>query len=492
MKILYFFSPEITITIALLLLLIIEVIFPKRGSIAFLFSILALLIAGYFSFNQLLTIDRKFYEDIANLYQTQEYVKYILQSVSVGPIERMFDIIFILGTLLFVFLSYGYFKNKASGDYYFLVFCALLGSLIIQKSENWATFILSLEILSFSLYALVGYRRDYFSYESATKYFFIGAFSSSFLIIGIGFFYLITGTMSFEGIFQYFSIKSLFQLFQSKDFIALLGLLFLFVGFGFKISAVPFYFWTPDVFEGSPSPVAGYIATISKAAIFAILLKLLQGMLSSYPKLWESIILWISVFTMIIGNLAALRENSIKKILAFSTVANAGYILTAIYSGGISGFESILFFLFTYTIVTFGAFAIVQLTLENNTNIENLRGLYKTSPFLAISLAVFMLSLAGIPPLVGFFAKFYIAYSILNAGDIGLAIWLFINGVISYYYYLKVVYYAFSDGQEVKVISEPVVLFLIPILAILTIFLGIFPNTILELISSIFIRFTGG
>lgn len=491
MKILYFFLPEITITIALLLLLIIEIIFPKRGIIAFLFSLLSLLVAGYFSFEQVLTIDRKFYEDLVNLYQSQEYIKYILQSISVGPIERLFDVIFILGTLLFVFLSYGYFKNKAGGDYYFLIFSALLGSLLIQKSENWATFILSLEILSFSLYALVGYRRDYFSYEFATKYFFIGAFSSSFMIVGIGFLYLITGTMAFEGIFQYFSIKSLFQLFQAKEFIALLGLLFLLVGFGFKLSAVPFYFWTPDVFEGSPSPVASYIATISKAAVFAILLKLLQGVFSSYPKLWENIILWISVFTMIIGNLAALRENSIKKLLAFSTIANAGYILTAIYSGGLSGFESILFFLFTYTIVTFGAFATVQLTLENNTNIENLRGLYKTSPFLAISLAIFMLSLAGIPPLVGFFAKFYIAYSILNAGDIGLAIWLFINGVISYYYYLRVVYYAFSDG-EAKIVSEPAVLFLIPILAILTIFLGIFPNTLLELISSTFARFMGG
>ncbi|MEO0145159.1 MAG: NADH-quinone oxidoreductase subunit N [candidate division WOR-3 bacterium] len=492
MNIIYYFSPELAVIITLLLLLIVEILFPKKSLIALLISLIGIFIASFFTFEQLLNMNREFFTGLSNLAQNQDYVRYILTSIRFGPIERIFDFIFLIGTLLFVLLSYSYYKNRAGGDYYFLIFCALLGSMLIQKSENWATFILSLEILSFSLYALVGFRRDLFSYEAATKYFFIGAFSTSFLIFGIGFLYLVSYSLSFESLFQYFAFKSLFGLLKEKEFLAILGIGFIIVGLGFKISAVPFHFWTPDVFEGSPSPTAGYIATVSKVALFALILKLFQGVLSAYPKLWEDLILWISVFTMIVGNLTALRERSIKKLLAFSTIANAGYALTAIYSGGLEGFKSIILFLFIYTIMTFGAFAIVQMVSENNTDIENLRGLYKKSPFLAISLSIIMLSLAGVPPFAGFFAKFYIAYSILIANNIALAVWLFLNGIISYFYYLRVVYYAFSDGKKEDIEFKFLPLFIASICVVLVIFFGIYPDSILGFIDNVFNKFIGG
>ncbi|MEO0202186.1 MAG: NADH-quinone oxidoreductase subunit N [candidate division WOR-3 bacterium] len=492
MNFVYYFLPEIAITSTLLLLLIFEILFPRKSLLALFISLLGISVAGFFSIDHLLNMNRQFFEVLSNLAQERDYIRYILESIRFGPIERIFDLIFIIGTAIFVMLSYSYYRNKASGDYYFLIFSALLGSMLIQKSENWATFILSLEILSFSLYALVGFRRDLFSYEAATKYFFIGAFSTSFLILGLGFLYLTSYSLSFESLFQYFAFKSLFGLIEKKEFLAILGIGFIIVGFGFKISAVPFHFWTPDVFEGSPSPTAGYIATVSKVAVFAIMLKVLQGVLSSYPKLWGDLILWISAFTMIVGNLAALRERSIKKILAFSTIANAGYALTAIYAGGIEGFKSIIVFLFLYTIMTFGAFSVIQMVSENNTNIENLRGLYKRSPFLAVSLAIFMLSLAGVPPLAGFFAKFYVAYSVLITNNIVLAIWLFFNGIISYYYYLRVVYYAFSDGQKEDIELNSLPLFISSVCAILVIFFGIYPTSVLSFIESIFNKFIGG
>jgi len=491
MSIFYFFSPEITILIGIILLLIIEILFPKRGLIAFLISLVFLFISTYFVFEQLFKMNKEFFQELLKTVQNYEYAKYIIESLRFGPIERLFDLIFLIGTIFFVILSYDYYKNKSGGDYYFLIFSALFGSMLLPKSENWAVFILSLEILSFSLYALVGYKRNLFSYEAATKYFFIGAFSSSFLIVGIAFLYFVSGSLSFESLFQNYAFRSFFGLLKSKDFLSIIGIGFLIVGIGFKLSAVPFHFWTPDVFEGSPSPTASYISTISKAAAFAIVLKLFQGVFSSYPKLWEGLILWISVFTMIVGNLAAIRENSIKKLLAFSTIANAGYALTGIYAGGIEGFKSIILFLFIYTIMTFGAFSIVQMVAEDDTKIENLKGLYRKSPFLAISLTLFMLSLAGIPPLAGFFAKFYIAYAIINVGDIGLAIWLFINGIISYYYYLKVVYYIFSDGEK-EINFGYLPLFVTALCLVFVIFIGIYPSIILEFVNNVLNRFISG
>jgi NADH-quinone oxidoreductase subunit N len=491
MNIFYFFAPEIVISIGLLLLLIVEIIFPRRGLIAFLISLIFLVVSTYFTFEQLLKMNKEFFQELLKTAQNYEYAKYIIESLRFGPIERLFDLIFLIGTIFFVMLSYDYYKNKSGGDYYFLIFSALLGSMLLPKSENWAVFILSLEILSFSLYALVGYKRNLFSYEAATKYFFIGAFSSSFLIIGIAFLYFVSGSLSFENLFQNYAFRSFFGLLKSKDFLSILGIAFIIVGLGFKLSAVPFHFWTPDVFEGSPSPTAGYISTISKAAAFAIVLKLFQGVFSAYPKLWEDLILWISVFTMIVGNLAAIRENSIKKLLAFSTIANAGYALTAIYVGGIEGFKSIILFLFIYTIMTFGAFSIVQMVAENDTKIENLKGLYKKSPFLAISFAIFLLSLAGVPPLAGFFAKFYIAYAIVNVGDIGLAIWLFLNGIISYYYYLRVVYYVFSDGEK-EVVFGHFPLLITALSLVLVIFIGIYPSVIVDFVNGVLNRFISG
>ncbi len=491
-NILYYFAPEFVITITLLILILVEILMPRKGLIALLISILGILIAGAFTIEHLLWMNREFFAGLSKLAQSYDYVKYILESIRFGPIERLFDLLILIGTLFFVLLSYSYYKNNAGGDYYFLVFSALLGAILLPKTENWASFILSLEILSFSLYALVGFRRELFSYEAATKYFFIGAFSSSFLIVGIAFFYFISSSLSFSAIFQYFAFKSFFGLLESKEFLAILGLVFVLLGLGFKISAVPFHFWTPDVFEGAPSPTAGYIATVSKVAMFGLILKFFQGVLSSYPKIWLDLILYVSVFTMFVGNLAALRERSIKKLLAFSTIANAGYALTAVYSGGLDGFKSIILFLFIYTIMTFGAFSVVQMVSENNTNIENLRGLYKRSPFLAISLAIFMLSLAGIPPLAGFFAKFYIAYSIVQTQNSLLAIWLFLNSVISYYYYLKVVYYAFSDGEKQDIEFKFLPVFIASICIVFVIFFGIYPDSALDFISSVFNRFIGG
>ena len=485
-----YFLPEITILIGILTLLLIEIIFGRKGFLATIISTLFLLVAGFFTLRELALISPDYYRSLGEIINANHNLLYIIKSIRLGVVERFLDFIMILGTLFFVILSFDYFRNRASGDFQFLILSALFGGMILIKSNNWITLLLSLEILSFSLYALVAYRKDLFSYEAAGKYFFLGALSTAFLTMGIAFAYLSFGTLDFGVTFQ--RIHQMVQSGFPKEVILLssIALAFLIMGFGFKLSAVPFHFWTPDVFEGAPTPVAGFVATVSKTAAIGLVFAIFQGLLHQFPQLWSSLILWLSVITMITGNIAALREKSVKKLLAFSTIANAGYVLAVVYAGGIESVKAAIVFMLVYTITTFGAFAVLQITSEEDTHIERLKGLFQRKPDLAIALAVIMISLAGIPPFAGFFAKFLLAFSAVLMDHPVLAIWLFLNGAISAYYYLRVVYYAFQKEEEAAEFPSRNIPYAVAVVsAILILLMGLFPDVYMSFVDKVFMNF---
>ncbi len=487
-----YFLPEITILAGILVVLILEIVLGRKGFLATLVSLLFLLVAGFFALRDLSLISPDYYKGLGAFINEHQSLIYIIKSLRLGVVERFMDAIMIVGTIYFVLLSYDYFRSRASGDYQFLTLSALLGGMLLIKSNNWPTLLLSLEILSFSLYALVAFRKDLFSYEAAGKYFFLGALSTAFLTMGIAFLYLAYGTIDFGTTFQ--RIYTLAQAGFPREVIVLssIALAFIIVGFGFKLSAVPFHFWTPDVFEGAPTPTAGFVSTVSKTAAIGLVFAIFQGLLVNYPALWKGLILWLSVITMLVGNIAALRENSVKKLLAFSTIANAGYVLAVVYAGGLEAVKAAIVFMLVYTITTFGAFAVLQITSEGNTHIENLRGLFQRKPDLAFALAALMVSLAGIPPFAGFFAKFFLAFSMVQMNHPLLAIWLFFNGAISAYYYLRVVYYAFQkDDSEKELPSSRIPYAVAVVSAVLVLLMGLFPDAYTSFVDKVFGAFFG-
>jgi NADH-quinone oxidoreductase subunit N len=300
------------------------------------------------------------------------------------------------------------------------------------------TIFLGIEILSIALYVLVGfYRGDIYSGEAALKYFLLGAFASGFFLYGIALIYGATGTTNLAALAQGIAPMS-----SSLPFAPLLpiGIGLLLVGFGFKLALVPFHMWTPDVYQGAPTPVTGFMSVATKVAVFAALIRVLQA-LPTHQQPWLLALAVLAVLTMTLGNLAALRQTSLKRMLAYSSIAQAGYVLIGLAAGTRAGAEAALYYLAAYTFMNLGAFAAIlaiQHPDRNDVTREDIVGLAGRQPALAVLMAVFMFGLTGIPPLAGFFGKLYVFGSAVQAGLMWLAIIGVINSAIAAYYYLRV------------------------------------------------------
>jgi len=312
-----------------------------------------------------------------------------------------------------------------------------------------------LEILSISLYVLAGMsRKEEKSEESALKYFLLGAFASGFLLYGIAFIYGSTGSLDLDFIGSTWLSHN-----QTAKILLVFGLSLVLIGLGFKTSLAPFHQWTPDVYQGAPTNVAAFMAAGAKIGAFAALWRVLDafGALGDY---WIPALSVIAVLTMFVGNFAALVQKDVKRILGYSSIANAGYMLVAIIAYGKDhhvGYGTIVYFLLSYTLMTLGAFAVVSLSAKNgreSTKLEDLNGLWKRSPLAAVALVIFMASLIGIPPTAGFVGKFLIFFDAVKTGLYPLAIILAINSIISVYYYIGIARAAFvseSDQLEAPV-----------------------------------------
>jgi len=385
--------------------------------------------------------------------------------------------IIIIASILVTVLSYGYLKSQESEkeEYFIILFVASLGSLLLVSACNFITLFLGLETLSISLFILIAYRRvkDH-SIEAGVKYLILASVSSAFLLFGMGLIYAGTGFLEFKGISMAIKLSAISMPLLSAGFAMML------VGIGFKLAVVPFHMWTPDVYQGAPTPVAAYIATISKGAVMALFIRFFYVLNGNQNQSFIYIITIIAVLSMFIGNLLAIRQQNLKRILAYSSIANLGYLLVTLLIGNENGIQAAIFYLISYIITTLGAFGVISL-LSNSGHeadtIDDFKGLFWKQPWIAIVFTLALLSLAGIPITAGFMAKFYIIFRGINSNLWLLVVSLIINSVIGLYYYLRVItaLYLQSDTIKISSISLTGNLFL-AFIAIGILWLGIFPE----------------
>ena len=346
----------------------------------------------------------------------------------------------LLGTAgLTVLVSFDYLERERLlvPEYHALLLFATLGMMLMVGGEDLMVVFLGLELMSVAVYALAGINRhSAAAAEAALKYFLLGAFASGFLLYGIALVYGATATTNLSQISAQVRTLGL-----DDSPMLLIGLGLLLVGFGFKVAAVPFHMWAPDVYDGSPTPVTGYMATAVKAAAFAALLRVLGEAFGGVPA-WHQIVWWLAVATMVVGNLVALAQRTVKRMLAYSSIAHAGYLLVAVATGTSAGSAALVFYLVAYTLTTLAAFALLAAKGrdgERDVRIDDLAGLGTRRPWLAFALAVCMLSLLGFPGTAGFIGKWYILVAATSAGQLPLAAILVLTSVISAGYYLPVI-----------------------------------------------------
>jgi NADH-quinone oxidoreductase subunit N len=337
-----------------------------------------------------------------------------------------------------ILLSLGYLERERllAPEYYVLVLLATAGMMFLAGAEDLIVLFLGLEVMSVAVYALAGFNRaSAFSAEAALKYFLIGAFASGFLLYGIALVYGATGTTNLSLAGAQLAGKPLGPM-------AALGLGLLIIGFGFKVAAVPFHMWAPDVYDGSPTPVTGFMATGVKAAAFAALVRVLMEAFPSAIGTWQPIVAGLALASMILGNLVALAQRSLKRLLAYSSVAHAGYLLVAVWPGTPAGAGSVLLYLLAYSLTSlaaFGLLAILGRGGERDVTLDDIAGLAATRPGIAFALAVCMLSLLGFPGTFGFIGKWYIISAVVAEGHYVLPVVLVLTSVLSAGYYLPVI-----------------------------------------------------
>ncbi|MCL5024054.1 MAG: NADH-quinone oxidoreductase subunit N [Nitrospirae bacterium] len=370
-------------------------------------------------------------------------------------------------------------------EFYVLLLLACLGSSLLVVSNHFGAFFIGIEILSISLYALIGYTRNGLSIEAGVKYLVLAAASSGIFLFGIALLYGETGTMEFPLLAARTAAQG------TNGLILTAGLALVVAGIGFKLAVAPFHMWTADVYEGAPAPVTAFVATVSKGAVFALLLRFFAIVdINAHHSLFAAVAV-IAVLSMFAGNLLALLQNNVKRILAYSSIAHLGYLLVAFLASGAMRVTAVSFYLVAYFITTLGAFGVVTVLSgkeRDADDIEDYRGLFTRRPWTALIFSAMLLSLAGIPLTAGFIGKFYVI-----AAGAGSALWLLVvmlvlNSAIGLYYYLRlmVVMYV-SPGEEKVAVTLPLSVtgyLVLAVLVILLVWLGIYPAPVIELIRS--------
>ncbi len=393
-----------------------------------------------------------------------------------------FNMIFLAAGILTIFMSLDYLKKKENnhGEFYPLVLFATYGMMVMASTTNLLVIFLGLEIMSVSLYVLAGFARTQLrSTEAAIKYFLLGAFATGFTVLGIAFIYGVTGTFEINDVLTYFRQT------PGIDAFLLIGAALLIVGLGFKVAAVPFHMWAADAYEGAPSPVTGFMSAGPKAAAFAAMLRIFSFGYQDFQAQLEPLFWVLAVATMIVGNIMALRQENFKRMLAFSSIAHAGYIMIALVVGTAEAASAAAFYLLCYALTNLGAFMIISLVDSSHAHdevatINDYAGLGRTRPFLGVLLLIFMISLAGFPPTAGFVGKLVLFKAALAQGYYALVVIAVINSLISVYYYLRVIvkmFMADKDVQPITVPALPAFLLLALIVAVVAVFaIGIFPH----------------
>jgi len=374
-------------------------------------------------------------------------------------------------------------QNKLfKGEYYVLGLFGLLGTMVMISANSLLTMYLGLETLSLSLYALVAFdRNSATAAESAMKFFVLGAIASGSLLYGISWIYGITGSLQFHEIAE--AIRT------SPDINGVplwFGLAFVIVGIAFKFGAVPFHMWLPDVYQGARSPVALYIATAPKLAALALTLRILVDGLGGLHEVWQGMIMVLAVLSLVIGNVVAIAQTNIKRMLGYSAIGHVGFILLAVFCGTGQGYAAALFYTLTYVVMAAGSFGMVILLSRQGFEAELLsdfKGLNARSPWFAFMMLFFMFGLAGVPPWVGFFAKLNVISAVLDAGFPGLAVLMVLAAVVGAFYYIRVVWLMYFESAEERAILQAKVdtRFILSLNGLAVLAIGLMPGWLLSL-----------
>lgn len=454
--------PEIVMTCLALLILLSELVIKRKETIAFM-SIVSVAIVTYL---------------LAGSTGTTFNGMFIADGYSL-----FFKLIFMLNVVLTVLISVKYIaiEKVNFGEYYSLILFSTLGMMLMASAGDLITLYLGLELMALSTYVLAGFlRHDIKSNEAAMKYFLLGSFASAFLLYGISMIYGLTGTTDLHAISSYISQKGL-----SGNPVLTLSMIMFAVAFSFKIAAVPFHMWAPDVYEGAPTSVTAFMSVGPKAAGFAVLGRVFMTAFGAARIEWTGILIPIAILTMAVGNIAAISQTNIKRMLAYSSIAHAGYILLGIIAGTSEGMAGVLNYLFIYAFMNIGAFAVVIILRSEGfkgDNISDYEGLAKTHPLAAALMLVFMFSLTGIPPTAGFMGKFYLFMSAVSAGYTWLAVTAVIFSAISAYFYLRIVMYMYmkEPKTEVQLSASPGIALALAITVIAVLIIGVFPSKIIN------------
>lgn len=463
--------PEIIVCLGIVLIVLVDLIFKKRiylhvVSIIILIAAIIALLISFDKNNNLFPVEGNFL-------------------ISVDPISSFFKLIFLASTLIIVFQSFLSLEIKNNedrlGEYYTLMFGMLFGMMFMASANDFIVAYIAVEVLSLSSYVLSGFLKEVKrSNEAALKYVVYGGVSSGIMLFGISLIYGIAGSTNFADISSGIFHTNVHQLYLY------LSLLMIFVGIGFKISAVPFHFWTPDVYEGAPLPITAFLSVASKAAGIILLIRFIAIGFASFNNLeiqailnsvfsWKNLIGFIAVLSMTIGNLTAIWQSNVKRMLAYSGIAHAGYILAAVTVINESSLVAVNFYLLIYLFMNLGAFFILMFFSNafKNEEIKSLSGLHKPFPIIAVAFSILFISLIGLPPTAGFVAKLYILFTLFDSSQYIVAIALLVNTVISLFYYVRVIkqiyFEPYTGSTEIKESSLQVtiaILFIIPILVL--------------------------
>ena len=391
-----------------------------------------------------------------------------------------FEILFASLGILTVALAHSYLKKRGllESEFHILIMAAVIGMMVLASATSLVTVFLGLELLSISLYIVCGFARtDLGSQEAAAKYLLVGGVASAFVLFGMAFLYGGAGTTIIPDIAKNLGSET------ATNWLAVLGILLMGVGFAFKVSAAPFHMWTPDVYQGAPLPVTAFMSVGTKAAAFAMIIRVFAAGLPHLAPEWQVFLVFVSATSMVVGNLMAIVQTSIKRLLAYSGIAQAGYVLIGVIAGGQAGLAAVLYYLFVYMFMNFGAFAVLTLLAGpegDRDSFDDLAGLGRRNPVLAVAMSVFMLSLAGFPPSVGFFGKLFLFTAGIGAGYTWLVVLAVLMSVVSVFYYIRVLVPVWSPttaGESLRAsVSSN---FAIVLSALASIALGLYPTSLL-------------
>jgi len=411
-------------------------------------------------------------------------------SVTIDGFAIFFNWIFLVAALIVAAVSYKYLEiaGEHHGEYYALMLFAQCGMFFLATGTDLITLFIGLELMAISFYVMVGFlRTDKRSNEAAMKYLLLGAFSSGFLVYGFSLMYGMAGSTKLADVAAAMSARS------PWDPVVVLAVVTTSVGLLFKISAVPFHMWAPDAYEGAPTTVTAYLSVASKAASIAFLLRIFLGPLASSRAAWEPLLAAVAVATLTLGNLAAINQTNIKRLLAYSSISHAGYMLLGLVAGNDTGINGIAVYVMVYTFMNLGAFLVVISLRRQNIigeDLDDISGLMRKSPGHAILMLIFLLSLAGIPPTAGFLGKYYIFLALIQTGHYTLAVVATLYVAVAIYYYFKIVRSMFiGEVTEKAPLATSFGLRLaLGVSGVLTLAIGIYPEPFLRLAQTSLLR----